>query len=93
MVLEYEVVAAGGDITPGSLTATKTDIINPPDTAEVLDLFTGTDLRIDAAHLGGAGRNVNCKLFRDVNGTGPDPNHTGAFQLLNIMLTYTKSTS
>lgn len=91
MVLEYEAVANGGDVTPASPTATKTDVIDPPDGTETLDVFTGTNLKIDASDLGAVGRNINCKLYRDVSGASP--NHTGRFQLLNIMLTYTKSTT
>ena len=89
MVLEYEVVDDDGDVTPAAVTATKVDVIDPPDSAQVLDMFSGVNLKIDAANLGGAGRNINCKLYRDAD-VGGDT-HTGNFRVLNVWLVYTKA--
>ena len=95
IALDYEVVAADGDATPGSFTSgvagSKSDTINPPDTEEILDVFTGTNLKVAATDLGAAGRNVTCKFYRDADHASDT--HTGLLKLLNIWLVYTKSSS
>lgn len=75
--LSYQVVRAGDNLETAT-TTTKSVVLTPTDTAEDVNVYTGSGLTITTLQ---AYDMVNIRLTRDIN---TSPNHSGNFHLADI---------
>lgn len=81
--IEYYVVTAAGDLTPGAATGTGEDELSCPATAEQRWTITGANLKVPASDITADGDLVLVKLWVDAAGIAVSGDrHTGNFHLM-----------
>lgn len=86
--LTYDVVADGGDTTPGSPTRTLSKVLDPSDSAEIRGQ---TSFTLTSGDVTAVSESIRFTLLRDADG-GVNDTHTGDFRVEGITIRYVGKT-